>query len=162
MTTGIPTDLVPLATSPWEVRPADLPLDIEECRTALWETQGNITKAAELLKVSPGRLRTFVKNSEYLTREALEAEEVIKDIAEGNIVEALSDPADAGRRDTMSRWFLERKGKDRGYSTSGGVNINPSGLKGRVMVVWEGEPTPAAPTPVETIDVTPRKVANDV
>lgn len=132
---ALPPDLLPLPTAPWDKRPTELPLDTEECRTALWLCQGNISEAAEMVKVSPARFRTFVNNSEYLKREIEEAKEGIKDIAERNVVEALTDRSDAGRRDSMTRWFLEKQAKDRGYGT--GVGAKGSGRKGSFTIAWE-------------------------
>jgi hypothetical protein len=137
--TEVPSDLTPLPTRPWDERPSELALDTEECRTALWLTKGNITKAAEMLKVSSARLRTFVKNSDYLSRECDEAKEVLKDIAESNVVEAMEDRTDAGRRDAMSRFVLASIGRDRGYGNAAKVTGN--GLQGKFTISWEGEDT---------------------
>lgn len=136
-----PDDLVPIPSQPWDERPTELPLDIEECRTALWVCKGSISDAAKLLKVGSARFRNFVNASEYLRRELQEASEVMADIAEKNIYEALTDPDDPGRRDTMSKWFLERKGRDRGYGNAGGVSSG-SGPKGRITISWEGDSSP--------------------
>lgn len=157
-----PSDLVPLPTTPWDERPTEIPLDVEECRTALWRTRGNITEAAALLKVKASRLRTFVNNSEYLTRKQQESREQLKDIAEQNVYEALTDHQDPGRKDSMSRFVLASIGRDRGYgnaqNTKPGINITG---KGRMVVTWDdGEVISGEPddTP-EIIDVTPNKVA---
>jgi hypothetical protein len=131
----LPSDLTALPTAPWAERPEELPLDTEECRTALWLCQGNISDAAEMLKVKSSRLRNFVKGSEYLIRELSEAAEVIKDIAEKNVVEALTDKGDSGRKDSMTRWFLERKAKDRGYGNAGSAKMG--GLKGNITISWD-------------------------
>lgn len=148
----IPADLQPLPTTPWDERPTELPLDVEECRTALWLYRGNIGDAAEALKVRSARLRNFVKNSEYLTREMAEAREILKDIAEKNVYDALTDAADSGRRDSMSRFVLSTIGKDRGFGNgSGGINV-PQG-KGRMVVMWDTD----AP---QTIESTARDVSD--
>lgn len=149
----LPDDLVPLPTAPWDERPTELPLDVDECRTALWLTQGNIAKAAELIKVPSSRMRSFVNKNEFLKREMEECREVLKDIAEGNVYEALTDRSDTGRRDSMSRFVLERLGKDRGFG-SGSAGVTVGGIKGKITVSWDTEPED------KTIDVTPNKVAN--
>lgn len=136
----LPSDLAPLPSQPWFTRPDDLPLDPDEVRTALWIQSGVIVDAANMLKVPSKRLRAFIEASEFLTRERKEAEESIKDIAESNVLDALTDGSDSGRRDTMSRWFLERKAKDRGYTTASGPGKNGR-LGGRVVVLWEDEDT---------------------
>jgi hypothetical protein len=153
MEAPLPDDLVALPTAPWDERPTELPLDIEECRTALWLCRGNITDAAAMLKVKSARLRRFVNDSEYLTREQNESREILQDIAEGNVYEALTDKQDPGRRDSMSRFVLERLGKARGFG-SGTAGISVGGLKGkgRLLVAWDTEEAPAP------IDVTPKAV----
>lgn len=136
MDSNIPGDLVALPTMPYNERPAELPLDVEECRTAIWMARGNITKAAELLKVPSIRLRTFIKKSAYLTAEVAESSEQLVDIAESNVLEALTDDVDPSRRDTMSRFVLSNIGKGRGWGTGGGtVNVkNTAG--GTIVVKW--------------------------
>ena len=133
---GRPLDLVPLPTMPYNERPLELPLDIEECRTALWMSDGNITDAAKRLKISSGRLRTFIKNSRYLSAEMEEAREQIKDMAEGIVREALLDSEDKGRQDAMARFVLTGPGKDRGYGTGAPkVTIN-NGQGGTINIAW--------------------------
>lgn len=131
---AFPTDLVPLPTQPWDERPAELPLDIEECRTALWLTKGNISDAAVYLKVTPMRLRSFVRSSVRLTNEVEEAKEQLKDRAQDVVREALYDD-DPTRKDQMARFVLNSIGRDRGWGNgAGGVKINTGG--GNVVISW--------------------------
>jgi hypothetical protein len=153
----LPSDLIPLPTMPWDKRPSDMPLDTEECRTALWLCHGNVAQAADMLKVHSNRLRAFIKNSEYLRREQDESREVLKDIAETNVYEALTDKEDKGRRDSMSRFVLASVGRDRGYGNATAVDVK--GLKGRVTISWADDDAPAANDDNNTIDVTPNKSA---
>lgn len=134
--TDLPDNLVPLPTSPWDIRPAELPLDVEECRTALWRCRGNVSKAAELLKVASQRLRTFIEKSEYLKREQTEAREVLLDAAEDVVHDALTDMADPGRRDSMARFILPQLGSSRGYGTKNGVGVNLPKGAGRITIEW--------------------------
>lgn len=108
-----PSNLIPLPTMPYDERPDSLPLDTEECRTALFECSGNVTAAANLLKVAPSRLRAFVKASAYLTREANEFREQIVDKAEMVIMEALDNE---DQKFTMARFVASSLGKTRGYN----------------------------------------------
>lgn len=133
----LPSDLVALPTSPWDERPAELKLDVQEVRTALWLNKGNIANTAKVLKVDSGRLRRFVNNSIYLTSEMQEAKEVIKDKAEAVVVEALEDAQDPGRRDSMARFVLSSIGKDRGYGSGAGVGVSVNGPKGRMTITWD-------------------------
>lgn len=136
MNAHLPNDLIPLPTMPYDERPDSLPLQVEECRTALWRVRGNASKAAELLKVSSSRLRRFINNSPYLLSEQKEAQEILKDIAEDVVYEALTDEDDKGRKDAMARFVLQGIGKDRGYgSGQPKVEIN-NGKGGTVIVGW--------------------------
>jgi len=134
---NIPSDLVALPTMPYSERPVELPLDVEECRTAIWMAAGNITEAAKLLKVTSIRLRNFVKKSPYLSAEMQEAADRLVDIAESNVLDALTDGLDPSRRDTMSRFVLGNIGKHRGWGSgsSGAVNVKNS-AGGTIIVQW--------------------------
>lgn len=113
---------------PYPERPTELPLDTEECRTALWRTRGNISDAATLLKVNSARLRKFIKSSPYLSSELEESKEQLLDIAEGVVHDALTDTEDTTRQDQMARYILSSQGKSRGWgtgnNTSNTVNFN--------------------------------------
>lgn len=132
--TDFPSDLKVLPTAPYNERPVDLPLDVEECRTALWLDLGNVTKAAERLKVSPSRLRAFVRNNAYLTAEMSEAMEQLKDKATDVIREALNGPPE--RSDSMARYVMSGIGKDRGFgaNSGGGAKVTVNG--GVTIIQW--------------------------
>lgn len=135
---NVPAGLKPLPTSPWDERPDEIPLDIEECRTALWISNGNVTEAAGRLKVPAHRLRRFVKNHPALSAVIEEYREGLKDAAEKNLYDALTDEEDPGRRDSMTKFVLTNLGTDRGYGNTKGININTGNTsKGRLMVVWD-------------------------
>lgn len=154
----IPDDLVALPTMPYAERPPELPLDIEECRTALWMASGNISEAARILKITSIRLRNFVKKSAYLSAEMQEAADRLVDIAESNVKEALTDPLDASRRDTMSRFVLSNIGKARGWGSgnTGGISVkNAAG--GTIIVQWEDGTKFNEEQQGELVDVTPNK-----
>jgi len=131
---NIPNDLVALPTMPYSERPSELPLDVEECRTAIWMAAGNVTEAAKLLKITSMRLRNFVKKSPYLSAEMAEAADRLVDIAEANVKDALTDELDPSRRDTMSRFVLSNIGKHRGWGT-GSPNVNVKNSPGGTIVV---------------------------
>lgn len=134
---SLPADLVALPTMPFDARPADMPLDVEECRTALWLHRGNITMAANTLKVSSIRLRNFVQNSPRLSREVNEAREQLQDQAEDVIYEALSDTTDPSRRDSAAKFVLTNLGASRGFGQkNASVNLNmPKG--GKMTISWD-------------------------
>lgn len=135
---------------PYDERPVALPLDVEECRTALWLCRGNISEAAKRLKITPSRLRTYVKNSPRLSAEVEEARQQLVDIAEDVAYDALTDEADPGRRDQMARFVMSNLGKDRGYgSGNSGVTLNLP--KGRVNIQWADGSSLSAETSDEKV-----------
>jgi len=134
----IPNDLVALPTMPYKERPTELPLDIEECRTALWMANGNVSKAAQLLKTTSIRLRNFVKKSPYLSAEMQEAADRLVDIAESNVLDALLDEQDPSRRDTMSRFVLTNIGRSKGWGTGGAPSLSlKNSAGGTIIVQWQ-------------------------
>jgi hypothetical protein len=98
---------------------------------------GNITEAAKLLKITSIRLRAFVRKSPYLSAEVQEAADRMVDIAESNVLNALTDELDPSRRDTMSRFVLSNIGKHRGWGAgnSAGINVKNS-AGGTIIVQW--------------------------
>ncbi len=150
--TQLPNDLISLPTMPYDERPVELPLDVEECRTALWMVRGNVSQAAAILKVSSLRLRTFIKGSKRLTAEQQEMQEILLDTAEDVAFEALTDP-DTSRKDAMARFVMTNLGKDRGYGNNApgkGVVFNLPG-KGSFTVAWDDGTNITAP-PEKVID----------
>ena len=147
----IPNDLAALPTMPYSERPPELPLDVEECRTAIWMAAGNITDAAKLLKCTSIRLRNFIKKSPYLTSEMQEAADRLVDIAEKNVLDALTDELDPSRRDTMSRFVLTNIGKHRGWGTSG-ANVSVKNSAGGTIIVQWSDGTQFGGQDVKTID----------
>lgn len=122
---------------PWDVRPDNLALTVEEVRTALWCNEGNITRAAAMLKVDSNRLRRYIANSPRLSAEKEEARNQMVDRAEEVIIEALHDNEDVTRRDSMAKFVAVNLGKDRGYGSKGlgGVTIN-NAKGGTIQVSW--------------------------
>jgi hypothetical protein len=144
----VPSDLVPLPTSPWDERPGDLPLDREEVRTALWRASGSVSNAATLLKVSSGRLRKFIANSAYLQAEAEEAREQIVDYAEDVVMEELRDP---DKRGPMARFILgSQRGKKRGWGAGNAANIEIN--QNNTIIQWGDGTTVAVPVRDKVID----------
>lgn len=149
--TQLPQDLVPLPTMPYDMRPDSLPLDIEECRTAIWRARGNITLAADLLKVTSHRLRGFVRKSPFLSAQLDEAKEQLKDIAEDVVYQALTDEDDKGRQDAMARFVLQGIGKDRGWG-SGGTKVQVNNSQGGTVIVGWQDGTMFQPDHSKVID----------
>jgi hypothetical protein len=158
---AVPSDLVALPTMPYSERPLELPLDVEECRTAIWMAAGNISNAAKLLKVTSIRLRNFVKKSPYLAAEMQEAADRIVDIAEANVIEALKDELDPSRRDTMSRFVLTNIGKHRGWGTGGPGNVTVKNSAGGTIVVQWADGTSFGSDEQEIKEVQGKVISNE-
>lgn len=120
---------------PYDERPAELPLDVEECRTALWRCKGNISEAAQMLKVVPSRLRSFVNKSPMLSREQDEARQQLADKAESIVYDALHDD-DTSRQDAMAKYVLDRIGRQRGYAAAGNNGVVINSPKGPIIFSW--------------------------
>ena len=63
-----PISFFPLPYFGWLERPLDLPLDVEECATAIYLKNGDLDAAAARLKVTPARLNKVVRRSPRLMR----------------------------------------------------------------------------------------------
>lgn len=87
-------------------------LSLARAAKALKEHHGIILKAAEACGVHRHTMRKFIDEHPELEEIRQQAEEELLDIGESNIVTDLK----AGDGKT-TRWYMERKGKDRGYTT---------------------------------------------
>jgi hypothetical protein len=61
-------EFVPLPFYPWLSRPETVPLDDDECATALFLAKGDVSAAADLLKVGPTRLKRSIRRCTRLQR----------------------------------------------------------------------------------------------
>lgn len=87
-------------------------LSLPKATKALREHSGVILRAAEACGVSRTAFYNFMEKHPELAEVKRELDEELLDIGEANVVTNLK----AGDGKT-TRWFLERKGKDRGYTT---------------------------------------------
>jgi hypothetical protein len=85
-------EFVPLPFYPWTERPSTLPLDQDECATAI-HLGHNLPKAAFLLKVPEFRLRRLVNQSPRLQRVLEESFGLALDRAVAVPIDTLFDPA---------------------------------------------------------------------
>jgi GTPase involved in cell partitioning and DNA repair len=131
---------------PYSQRPEELPLDVEECRTAIWYCRGNITQAAAILKVPSARLRNFVNKSQYLSREVEEATEQLIDRAEVIVSEALDDEEDKSRQDQMAKFVLSStKARKRGWGAGSTPSLSVKNTGSGTMVVGWADGTQFKP-----------------
>ena len=84
-------------------------LTIQRAKQAIEQAGGIRTVAAEKLGVHRTTLFLFMKRHPALQAFADDVEEVLKDIAEARVIQAIR----AGDMPTV-RWYMELKGKDRG------------------------------------------------
>lgn len=82
----------------------------ERVAFALRETGAIVSEASRMLGVSRTALYRFLQNHHESSALRLEIDEELIDLAEAHIVKAIY----AGDMKTVL-WYLERKGKDRGY-----------------------------------------------
>ncbi|QIG69488.1 hypothetical protein EVC17_005 [Rhizobium phage RHph_Y1_1] len=87
-------------------------LTIAKAEKALAEHHGVVLYAAEACGVTRQAFWKFMNKHPELKEAQAEASEVLLDIGEKHLTTAIS----AGDMKTI-RWHLERKGKDRGYTT---------------------------------------------
>lgn len=88
---------------------------------ALLEHHGILLKAAEALQCSRQALYNFLERFPELNAVREEASERLVDVAESHLASALQD----GDMKTI-RWYMERKGKNRGYTT----RVEQTGMDG--------------------------------
>jgi hypothetical protein len=86
-------EFVPLPHYPWDTRPAHLPLDHDECATAIHLAHGELTRAAALLRTPLHRLTRLIKSSPRLQRVHLESFEHALIRAAAVPIDTLFDPA---------------------------------------------------------------------
>lgn len=87
-------------------------LSVERVEKALRKYNGILSLSAEACGVARTTLYRFIEKHPHLKEVRTEVDENLLDVAESNVVSALSE-ADM----KTTRWYLERKGKDRGYVT---------------------------------------------
>lgn len=87
-------------------------LTIAKAKAALIAHHGVILYAAEACGVARQTLWKFMRDNPELEEARAEAEEQLLDIGEKHLTTAIN----GGDMKTI-RWHLERKGKDRGYTT---------------------------------------------
>jgi hypothetical protein len=96
--------------------PFEEPLDRHQVRALLLELDGNVTKAAERLKVDPERLRAYVNGIPALKRAIDEALERAVDASIDVLYESLRDEGSLRNRFYAAKEFLRTEaGKRRGF-----------------------------------------------
>lgn len=115
-------------------------LSIKRVENALLKHQGIILKAAEALGCTRPALYKFLKEHPELELVRDEARDRLLDVAESNMAKAI----EGGEDMKTTLWYLERMGKNRGYST----RVEQTGADGAPVEYSEIRRTvidPAAP-----------------
>ena len=121
----IEAEFQPLPHFPWNKRPPHLPLDIEECATALYLAEGVIGRAAERLKVEPLKLTRQIARSPRLTRLHGELVSLLNDKVHEEYIRAFADEDDRRRE-----WAASKVSNTKGFQAhplAPNAN-NPQGL----------------------------------
>lgn len=82
-------EFIPLPFYPWDERPPHLPLDHDECATAIHLSGGSLEAASDLLKVPLHRLSRSVRASPRLQRVKSESLSISVEKAESKVLAAL-------------------------------------------------------------------------
>lgn len=107
-----------LPAYPWDVRPDDQPLTVEEVCAALVQSEGNVKLAADRLKVGALILRKFVERSSRARAVIVEMAAQLADEAQTTLHQALRDE-DSRRADWATRFILNSKNARKlGWSTT--------------------------------------------
>jgi hypothetical protein len=101
-------EFTPLPYFSFDERPHTLPLDPDECATAIHLAEGNLDVAAALLKVPFTRLNRVLRHSPRLQR--IQSDERDRNVAraEGEYIKALSAPDDRRREWGASKILASR------------------------------------------------------
>jgi hypothetical protein len=119
-------------------------IDLERVRRVMFRTDGNVTKAAKVLKVSSADLRRLTLRHPTLVMDALEKAHRLVDKAEAKLLEALD--GDHRERSLRASLFIlshSPAARERGWSRHGGVDA--SGLYSRPpaaaprLVIWASD-----------------------
>lgn len=103
-------EFTPLPYFPWDERPCTLPLDADECATAVHLEHGDVDRAARLLKVSTIRLQRMIRSSPRLQRILDESLNVALARAVSIPIRTLFDPeADHRRLEWASTKLLQSR-----------------------------------------------------
>lgn len=82
-----------------------------ECIAALRATAGKVAQAAQKLGITRQSLHIRIERSPAIRAAIKEMDETLLDAAEGNVAKAIVSDGDV----MTSRWYLQQKGKERGY-----------------------------------------------
>ena len=150
MLNEIDQEFLPLPYYNWEVRPANLQLDDDECATSLYLSDGVIEDASRLLRVPPLRLTRAILRSPRLARLHRELAALLNDRVLKEYRDASKDSDSRRREWAASKIAQTRQFQDHPLaplSNAAPQTTGPSVGGGRIIISWESD----APL----LDVTP-------
>ena len=101
-------EFIPLPFYPWEERPSTLPLDPDECATAIHIAQGDLPAAAALLKVPLYKLQRQLTHHPRLQRVFQESNALAASRAAAEYLHALDSPSDRRREWAAAKILASR------------------------------------------------------
>lgn len=137
----IEAEFVPLPHYGWARRPSHLPLDVEEAATALYLSEGVISRAAERLKVEPLKLVRVIARSPRLTRLHAELTSLLNDKVHEEYVRAFQDD-DSRRREWAASKVANTK-QFQQHPLAPNSNVPTQAFTGspngpmRIVISWE-------------------------
>jgi hypothetical protein len=102
-------EFIPLPYYPWDERPAHLPLDHDECATAIHLAFGSIANAAAILKVPLFRLSRSVRASPRLQKIQSESLSLSLDKATAHVLDSLDAIKEDGTPNIARREWATTK-----------------------------------------------------
>ena len=131
-----------LPAYPWDTRPDDHPLTVEEVCAALVESEGNVKLAADRLRVGALILRKFVERSSRARAVIVEMAAQLADEAQTTLHAALRDE-DSRRADWATRFILNsQNAKKLGWASQSSAD-DAANIRGPLInlvlptVTWE-------------------------
>jgi hypothetical protein len=127
-------EFLPLPFYPWTERPSTLPLDADECATAIHLAHGDLPAAASLLKVPIVRLNRSLRASPRLQRILAETTELTIARAAAEYIRALDAPDDRRREWGASKLMASRAASGHPFSpappqsaqSAASLTVNPN------------------------------------
>ena len=101
-------EFTPLPFYPFTERPVTLPLDPDECATAIHLAQGDLPKASDLLKVPQFKLEREVRRHPNLARILNEELQIAVSRSRSELLTALASPNDRRREWAASKILASR------------------------------------------------------
>lgn len=110
------SEFAPLPFYPWDSRPETIPLEVEECETAIHLAEGHIPKAAALLKVPQYKLDRQIRRHPRLQRVYEEAARLVGHRSAGEMIDALDSPNDRRREWAATKILASKACRDHPFS----------------------------------------------